>query len=239
MRDDFEQIPFGGALPGEDRMPFGDVEFADNSEPRCACMLVLDTSGSMEGEPIAQLNKGLEQFAQELREDRLAAKRADICVITFGDTVNVVAEFGSAQNFYPQPLRAHGGTPMGEAINCAIDLVLGQQARYRANGIMPYRPWIFMLTDGTPTDDVSRAARRVREAHERKSFSFFAVGVDQADMSTLAAISVNAPLKLRGLAFSDLFRWLSSSLSAVSRSSVGGKVLLANPTGPDGWAEID
>ena len=226
MKSDFDQAPF--------RL----VEFADNPEPRCACVLLLDTSGSMQGEPIAALNAGLQQFAAELRDDRLASKRVEIAVVTFGDRVDVVAEFGSAQAFYPQALTAKGGTPMGEAIGVGVDLIAARQAEYRTNGINSYRPWIFMITDGVPTDDWSRAAPRIQAGEDGRKFSFFAVGVDGADMGTLADISVNAPVQLRGLAFSDMFRWLSSSLSSVSRSSVGQNVALANPAGPAGWAII-
>lgn len=226
MRDDFAQAPFSA------------VEFADNPEPRCACVLLLDTSGSMSGESISALNAGLQQFATEMREDRLAAKRVDVCVVTFGDRVDVVAEFGSAQDFYPQPLKAKGATLMGEGIGVGLDLLAARQTEYRTNGIVPYRPWIFMITDGAPTDSWARAATRIREGEARKSFSFYAVGVDGADMDTLAQISVNEPVRLRGLAFTDMFRWLSSSLSAVSRSSVGQQVTLANPAGPAGWASI-
>jgi uncharacterized protein YegL len=226
IRDDFAQAPFGA------------VEFADNPEPRCGCVILVDTSGSMKGESIAALNEGLRQFGEALREDRLAAKRVDVAVITFGETVDVVAEFGPAHAFYPQPLKAVGGTPMGEAIVTGVDLLTARQAQYRANGIVPYRPWIFMITDGAPTDSWARAASRIREGEARKSFAFFAVGVDGADMDTLAQISVSAPVALRGLAFGDMFRWLSSSLSAVSRSSVGQQVTLVNPAGPAGWASI-
>ncbi|WP_240047624.1 vWA domain-containing protein [Sphingomonas panacisoli] len=201
-------------------------------------MLLLDISGSMQGEAIAALNAGLQQFANDVREDSLAAKRLEIAVVTFGDSVNVLAEFGSAKAFYPQPLKAKGSTPMGEAINVAIDLVSSRQRQYRSAGITPYRPMIFMVTDGAPTDSWERAARRVQEGERRKSFSFFAVGVDSADTNTLANISVSAPVMLRGLAFGAMFRWLSSSLSAVSRSTTGQAVTLTNPAGPAGWASI-
>ena len=226
LTDDFEQAPFGR------------VEFADNPEPRCACVLLLDTSGSMQGDPIAELNRGLEQFAEELREDRLASRRVEVAVITFGDRVDVVAQFGSAQNFYPQPLTAKGSTPMGEAIETGIDLVAARQAEYRGNGITAYRPMIFLITDGAPTDQWERAARRVRDGEGRNSFSLFAVGVGGADMKTLSQISVKAPVALNGLAFGDMFRWLSASLSAVSRATGGPAVALSNPAGPAGWATI-
>jgi uncharacterized protein YegL len=226
MLNDFEQAPFGA------------VEFADNPEARCACLILLDISGSMKGDPIAELNRGLQQFAQELRDDRLASRRVDVGVITFGDKVDVVAQFGSAQNFFPQPLVADGSTPMGEALETGIDLIAARQAEYRSNGIATYRPWIFLITDGAPTDRWERAARRIRDGEERNSFSMFAVGVNGADMTTLWQMSVKAPVALNGLAFADMFRWLSSSLSSISRSSVGQAVTLANPAGPSGWASI-
>jgi hypothetical protein len=55
-----------GALSEFDQIPFGAAEFADNPEPRCPCLLLLDTSGSMQGAPISELNRGLVAFKDEL-----------------------------------------------------------------------------------------------------------------------------------------------------------------------------
>lgn len=221
-----------------EQKPFGTSDFALNPEPRCPCLLLLDVSGSMAGKPIAELNAGLKSFREELVADELASKRVEIACITFGP-VQVATEFEISPVFAPPWLRALGDTPMGDAITVGIELVRLRKEAYRANGIAFYRPWIFLITDGAPTDSWKKAAAKVKEGEASKAFAFFAVGVENADMRILKQISVREPLKLQGLRFRSLFQWLSNSMKSISRSTPGDEVPLKNPTeGPDGWASI-
>ena len=220
-----EQIPYTG-LDDSNFGGFNAAKFGDNPEPRVACVLVLDVSGSMSGRLIEELNAGLSIFKDTLMADRLASLRAEVAIVTFGGSVTLHTPFTTARDFVPPTLEANGLTPMGEAINQAIDLVIQEKRVYQQTGIQYYRPWIFLITDGEPSDDWQAAAARVKQGERKKEFVFFAVGVEDADMEILQAIAAQPPKKLRETNFRDLFLWLSQSMKAVSISNVGDKLTL-------------
>jgi uncharacterized protein YegL len=221
-----------------DQVPFAYPDLVANPEPRCPCLLLLDTSGSMNGKPIDELNAGLRVFKEELSSDAMAMQRVEVGLMTFGP-VQVLSDFQTADLFQPPTLSPTGDTPMGAAIMQGLDMLEARKATYRQAGVSYYRPWVFLITDGSPTDNWQRAAERVRAGDnaERKAFSFFAVAVDGADMSKLTAICSPSrpPMRLKGLSFRELFSWLSSSLGGVAKSQPGQLVALPAPSG---WSSV-
>ena len=75
-------------------------------------------------------------------------------------------DFVTIEQFTPPSLEADGLTPMGEAINFSIDLIEARKEIYKSHGIQYYRPWIFMITDGAPTDDWQAASERLHVREE-------------------------------------------------------------------------
>jgi len=217
-------------------MPVGKPEFVDNPEPRCPVVLLLDNSGSMSGQPIKELNGGLGAFKQAVEQDTLATLRVELAIISFGPVV-MRQDFVTVDQFVPKPLQAEDLTPMGSAIEYALDILEDRKQTYKDNGITYYRPWIFLVTDGAPTDAWQNAAQRVRQAENEKKLMFFAVGVQGADMQILSQIASpqRPPLLLNSLDFKSMFLWLSASLQQVSHSKPGGaQVQLSTP----GWGQV-
>lgn len=222
------------------------IEIANPHQPHCATVLLLDTSGSMsEGGKINALTNGLTIFKEDVSKDDLASKRVDLSVITFGDSVTVTHDFSSIEEFEPPVLSADGYTPMGEAILKAIELIEQRKQQYKNKGIDYYRPWIFMITDGEPTDmepgdsKWNEVTRKVHDGENNKKFMFFAVAVEPANTELLRQIAPpnRPPIRLKEGKFKDLFTWLSKSQSKVSTSKVGEQVVLENPVAA-GWGEI-
>jgi uncharacterized protein YegL len=183
------------------------------------------------------VNEGLKAYQSDLLKDDLAPQRVEVSVITFGGKVDTVVPFVSAHDFSAPTLAANGETPMGEAIIRAIDAVEERKSVYKQNGLHYYRPWIFLITDGEPTDRWEAAAERVRERENSKKIAFFAVGVEGANMDTLQKISVRKALHLKGYSFREMFLWLSQSQRSVSHSRPGEEDQLKLAS-PEGWASL-
>ncbi|MFV5525599.1 VWA domain-containing protein [Acinetobacter variabilis] len=212
-------------------------ELIDNPSPRCACMVILDTSGSMNGEAIRQLNSGIQHFIASVQEDEVAAYSVEISVITAGSSVTEILPFTTANNiegiaeFY-----ASGTTPLGNATELALKRLEERKKQYKRLGVAYYQPWLVIISDGAPTDSYAHVAQQAKILSEQRKLVVLPIGVDGADMNILNQFSSRGAKKLQGLKFNEFFEWLSASMSQVSASASTSSSIKLPST--DGWDSI-
>lgn len=219
-------------------------DLVNNPTARVPVCLCLDTSGSMDGQPINELNEGVRLFYDAIKEDETALYSAEISIVTFGGNSAVcITDFASLELQPDAPyLIASGMTPMGEAVNMGLDLLERRKEEYKDRGVDYYQPWLVLMTDGEPNgnkQELSLAINRTVELVNQKKLTVFPIGIGvNADMNVLKQFSPNRlPLKLQGLKFREFFTWLSKSVSKTSQSTPGESVKL-DIEGIKGWGEL-
>ena len=205
------------------------AELAAMSEPRLPVLLLLDTSGSMQGQPMADLLEGYRRFLEI--DDELVLKRVDLAVMTFSGTggVKLLKDFrplGRKDEVSLPYLTADGNTPMSEAIETAVQVVRTRCRVYDEAGIPRYIPWILMISDGEPTDDISKARELLCQREGR--LKFFCVAVNNANTDVLTSLSPRVIQCTKENEFSRIFDWLGESMTIVSASRVGENPQLPN-----------
>ena len=169
----------------------------------------------------------------------MAQDSAEVGIVTFGGRVELQRELGPISSMAEMEFAANGNTPMGAAVDFALNKLDERKSLYQENGIDYYQPWLVLMTDGLPTDAYTAAAARTSDAVERKKLVVFPIGIGaNADLSKLSAFSpTREPVRLAGLEFEKFFVWLSKSVQRVSASTPGDHVPL-DIEGMKGWAEI-
>ncbi len=210
-------------------LEFPGEEIASPGEPHMACVLLLDTSGSMSGAPIESLNRAVNDFKEQTTLDELAKRRVDLAIIEFNDRARLVQDFMPISMMDRVELGTGGCTAMGAGIEMAIDKVRERNSFYAAMGTPCYKPWIFMITDGAPTDDIASARERIalEESKGRSGkLKFWAVGVPGYDRETLTSLTKRC-ISLDQADFRGIFNWLSESMVTISVSRVDENTALA------------
>lgn len=181
-------------------------------------MLVLDTSSSMAGEPIGELNAGVQGFLRDIREHARSRDSVEIGVITFNSYVREVLSFGPVDDAKIPLLVAYGTTNMGEAVRLATGRLRERREKYKSSGISSYVPWLVLMTDGGPNDDWQGAAAEMKQLGEQKKLVIFGVGIGaNCNFEVLAKFcpADRPPLRLAGYDFQKFFHFVSKSLEAV------------------------
>lgn len=211
-----------------------------NYEQKSLCVLLLDTSHSMEGSKLKSLQHGIETFHDEISRDPTTKNRLEVAIVAYSSTVDILQQPALVSEFSMPKLKLNGATSMGKAIDDAIEIVEARKSWYKMTGQPYYRPWIINMTDGEPTDipNVSRKGDEIRNHVDNKNFFFFNVGVKGASMKILNKLSSSQmpPAKLEGLKFAEFFQWLSASIQIVAASTDQGASTTPLPS-PSDWME--
>jgi uncharacterized protein YegL len=197
------------------------------SEPHMALVFLLDTSKSMSGKPIYDLNEGLKRFKTEVCKDKQTRDILDVAIIEFNSTHRVVQEFVPVEYMETVNFETAGTTVMSTPIEVALNMVDRRSKFYNSPGVgtVPYKPWIFIITDGYPDsdDDITAVTQRIKNMEAKGKVSFRSLGVSGCDFEILHKLSGPKVLELEGTDFTSFFDWVRKSMRSVSESSPGEK----------------
>ncbi len=219
-----------------------------SSARRLPIYFLVDTSGSMSGDPINQVRTQLSSIIDGLRADPQALETAHLCLITFGATAKVEVPLTSLETFnIPAVLDAAGSTAMGEALELLV--------RTRKVDLVPktgttsgdWRPMVFLLSDGVPTDDFDAGVREFKKLRWGVRVACAVNGADESNLvrfldasgapagypdesaTNLVHMSTADPMRMQAF-----FKWVSDSILAVSNSANPDDMAGGSPPPPPG-----
>lgn len=165
----------------------GDIKI-ERKVPIC---LLLDVSGSMSNidggskPKIEEINDNVKTFLEFVRNDARASKISEICIITFGGIVKVVQDYSNISNIGIPKFIAYGGTPLGEAVDKAVELLSTRRQYYKDNNIEHFKPILLLMSDGEPTDNYYTSAKNFSDRVIKKEFKVFPVGMGNSFNCTI------------------------------------------------------
>ena len=186
---------------------------------RLPIFFVLDVSESMIGEPIAEVSAGLRAMVQTLRQDPYALETAYISVIVFAGQAKTLVPLTDVVSFYPPQLPIGGGTSLGAALR---HLMREMETKLNKNDGLTkgdWKPVIFLLTDGVPTDEPA-AAIREWEAKYRQRSNLVAISLGpNADLNLLRRLTDQVLLfdDTKPESYRNFFKWVTASITTQSQ----------------------
>jgi uncharacterized protein YegL len=174
----------------------------------------------MAGEPLEYVEIGVHSLISALRKNSHAVESVYLSIITFDAKAKILVPLSEIPDIVPPSLKIRPGTAMGAALELVYDSINREVVKSTGSVKGDFRPLIFILTDGQPTDDWQAAVRRLKNMGHRPA-NIYAIGCgDEIDFTTMYQIA-DTCLHMKGLSpqsLSDLFVWLSASVQTQSMS---------------------
>lgn len=218
-------------------------DFGNSTKRRLPICFCLDTSGSMMGNPIRQLNMGLSNFIASIKANDDTKSATDIAIVTFGSSVEIVMPFGKIKDEgLPEISASTTLTPIGEGILTSLELLNARKEGYKELGIKYYQPWLVVITDGAPQgpnsmQNMELAIKACNELESEDKLVIFNIGVGSSvDYDILKRVSLKReePISVSSGDFGKLFEFLGSSSSSIVSSGMSDDALYNLNTEPEG-----
>lgn len=183
---------------------------------RLPVYLLLDTSGSMSGEPIEAVKNGVQIMISTLRQNPQAIETAYLSVITFDSTAQQIIPLTDLATFQMVDLRASGTTALGAALSLVAERIDNEVMSTTLERKGDWKPLVFIMTDGIPTDDWRQGLHAFRS--KKTAFTVACAAGSGVDTSILKQITENVVSldTADSSSISKFFTWVTASIGVTS-----------------------
>lgn len=190
---------------------------------RLPVYLLLDTSGSMHGEAIEAVKNGVQLLVSTLRQDPYALETAYLSIISFASTARQLVPLTELAAFQVPDIQASGTTQLGEALSLLADRIEQEVSKTTADTKGDWKPLIFIMTDGAPTDDWTKGLQRLKQVKTGVIVACAAGhGSDLAVLKQITEVVVELSTADTA-AIKAFFKWVSASISTGSQKVDAGQ----------------
>jgi uncharacterized protein YegL len=178
--------------------------------------LLLDTSGSMSGEPIEAVKNGVQIMISTLRQNPQAIESAYISIITFDSNATQLVPLTELASFQMADIRASGTTSLGAALRLVASRMDTEVVKTTAEQKGDWKPLVFIMTDGVPTDDWQSGLTEFKK--RKTAFTVACAAGGKADTGILKQITDNVVSldTADSQSISRFFTWVSASVGVTS-----------------------
>ena len=183
---------------------------------RLPVYLLLDTSGSMTGEPIEAVKNGVQMMVHSLRQNPQAIETAFVSIITFDSEAKQLIPLTDLASFQTVDLKAAGTTALGAALSLLADKLENEVTKTTLEQKGDWKPIVFIMTDGVPTDDWQAGFEKLKAV--KKGLIVGCAAGNNADDKVLKEIA-DQVVRLSNTdadSIGKFFQWVSASIPTTS-----------------------